>query len=188
MSIVHVDFTEFQKNHEIYTRQCRQTGDFLQLDYPGEGLSMYVVADHAGANEVLRNEQGNFVHFADYFASIEKKTDADKRIGKIFSTNLGNNSGLNIELRKDIRNHFNGSGVDQHIDYIRQCVAELTEHLKSVGAANDGIVDMMKDFAMPLTFLVTSHIIGLEFDSEEDKMLRIQQAAEAALAEARKEQ
>lgn len=179
MSIVHVEFTEFQKNHASYTKQCRETGDFLQLDYPGDGLSMYVVADHAGANEVLRNEQGNFVHFADYFASIEQKTDADKRIGKIFSTNLGNNSGLNIELRKDIRNHFNGSGVDQHIDYIKNCVVELTENLKTVAAENNGVVDMMKDFAMPLTFLVTSHIIGLEFDSDEEKQLRIEQASEA---------
>jgi cytochrome P450 len=179
MPIVHVEFTEFQKNHAIYTRQCRETGDFLQLDYPGDGLSMYVVADHAGANEVLRNEQGNFVHFADYFASIEQQTDADKRIGKIFSTNLGNNSGLNIELRKDIRNHFNGSGVDQHIDYIKTCVIELAENLKHIAAENDGLVDIMKDFAMPLTFLVTSHIIGLEFDSDEDRQLRIEQASEA---------
>ena len=60
----------------------------LQLDYPGAKQSMYVVADHAGANEVLRNEGGNFVHFADYFTSQEQQTDADKRIGKIFSTNL----------------------------------------------------------------------------------------------------
>lgn len=179
MSIINVDFVEFQKNHEIYTRKCRETGDFLKLDYPGNELGMYVVADHAGANEVLRNEGGNFVHFADYFTSQEQQSPADKRIGKIFSDNLGNNSGHNLELRKDIRNHFNGNGVDQHIGYIQQCVKELTENLKTVAANNDGVIDIMKDFAMPLTFLVTSHIIGLEFDGEEDKKLRIQQASEA---------
>lgn len=179
MSIIHVDFVEFQKNHATYTKQCRENGDLLQLDYPGAEQSMYVVADHAGANEVLRNEGGNFVHFADYFTSQEQQTDADKRIGKIFSSNLGNNSGHNIELRKDIRNHFNGNGVDQHIDYIEQCVEEITANLSEIASQNDGVIDLMKDFAMPLTFLVTSHIIGLEFDGEEDKQLRIEQASEA---------
>ena len=97
MSIVLVDFTEFQQNHEHYTRECRANGDLLQIDYSGNGLSMYVVADHAGVNEVLRNENGRFVHFADYFASLRGGSETDRKIGEIFAKNLGNDKDLHLQ-------------------------------------------------------------------------------------------
>lgn len=179
MSVVLVDFTEFQQNHEHYTRECRQHGHLLQLDYPGDGLSMYVVANHAGANEVLRNEHGNFVHFADYFASLQAVSESDRKIGEIFARNLGNNSDLHLELRKDIRNQFNGSGVDHHNDFIQSTIKELALRLPELAAANNGIVDLVKDFSMPMTFLITSHMIGLEFKDAEEKARCTELAKEA---------
>jgi cytochrome P450 len=169
MSIVLVDFTEFQQSHERFTLECRAHGHLLQIDYPGNGLSMYVVADHAGANEVLRNEHGSFVHFADYFASLQAGSETDRKIGEIFAKNLGNDNELHRELRKDIRKQFNGSGVDQHNPFIQATVRELALRLPVLAAANNGIVDLTKDFSMPMTFLITSHMIGLEFNDAEDK-------------------
>jgi cytochrome P450 len=179
MSLVNVDFTEFQQHHERYTRDCREHGNLLKLDYPGDGLSMYVVANHAGANEILKNEHGNFVHFADYFASSGGGSETDRKIGEIFAKNLGNNTSLQRELRKDIRNHFNGSGVDQHNDFIQSTVAELAARLAGLAAENDGIVDVVKDFSMPMTFLVTSHVIGLEFNNAQERARCTQLAGEA---------
>lgn len=168
MSLVHVDFTEFQQNHEKYTRMCREQGDLLELDYEGD-LGMYVIANHAGANEMLRNECGNFVHFADYFAAQPAHSEVDKKIGEIFSKNLGNNSSLQRDLRKDIRNHFNGSGVDQHNDFIERTVTDLATRLADIAAQNNGVVDLVQDFTQPLTFLITSHVIGLEFKDQTEK-------------------
>lgn len=179
MSLIHVDFTEFQQNHGKYLRNCREHGNLLKLDYPGDGLSMYVIANHAGANELLKNECGNFVHFADYFAAQEADSEVDRKIGEIFAKNLGNNSGLHRDLRKDIRNHFNGRGVDQHNDYIERTVLELSARLKDIAAQNDGIIDVIKDFTQPLTFLVTAHVIGLEFEDEAERRRCIELANEA---------
>ena len=169
MATVNVEFGEFQQNHEKYTQLCRETGSLLELNYPGDGINMYVVANHAGANQVLRNECGSFVHFADYFAAQAKDSEVDQRIGDIFSKNLGNNSDLHRDLRKDLRNHFNGSGVDQHGAFIQRTVEELAARLPQIAKDNDGVVDLVKDFSMPLTFLITSHVIGLEFDSDEER-------------------
>lgn len=179
MAIINVDFSDFQQHHQRYTTQCREHGDLLKLDYPGDDLNMYVVANHATVNEMLRNESGNFVHFADYFASQEKESDIDKAIGDIFSRNLGNNSGLHLELRKDIRNHFNGRGVDQHNEYIETCVRTLAENLETLANDNDGVVDIMQHFAMPLTFMITAHVIGLEFNNREDQLRCAALAGEA---------
>jgi cytochrome P450 len=179
MAVVDVDFSEFQQHSERYSQQCRERGDLIRL-CPQQGeLSMYVVVDHAGCNELLRNEAGKFVHFADFFASVAEKSEVDQKIGEIFSRNLGNNSGLHLELRKDIRNHFNGGGVDQHIPYIEKTVKALAAQLADVAAANNGIVDMVEDFALPLTFLVTSHMIGLSFDSEQQRKQCIELAGQA---------
>jgi cytochrome P450 len=169
MSLVHVDFTEFQQYHERYTRDCRENGNLLQLNYAGDGISMYVVANHAGVNEILRNESGNFVHFADYFASRESDSETDRKIGEIFSKNLGNSSGLHRDLRKDIRNHFNGAGVDKHNAFIERTVTELATRLKGLAADNGGEVDLIKDFTMPMTFLITAHVIGLEFQDKAER-------------------
>jgi cytochrome P450 len=179
MSIVKVSFSDFQLNHASHLKTCRSSGDLLELDYPGDGLNMYIVANHAGANEVLKNESGAFVHFAEYFGAMESNSAADKRIGEIFSKNLGNNSGVHRELRKDIRNHFNGSGVDQHNPFIQRTVEELAARLALIAQDNDGVVDLVKDFSMPLTFLVTSHVIGLEFEDEADRARCSELASEA---------
>jgi cytochrome P450 len=179
MSLIRVDFTDFQQNYGKYLQNCREKGNLLQLDYDGDGLSMYVIANHAGANELLRNECGNFVHFADYFAAQDADSETDRKIGEIFSKNLGNNSGIHRELRKDIRNHFNGSGVDQHNDFIERTVTELAVRLAEVAAQNDGVIDVIKDFTQPLTFLVTSHVIGLEFENDAERKRCIHLANEA---------
>lgn len=179
MSIINTSFTDFQLNHADQLKHCRETGNILKLDYPGDGLNMYVVANHAGANEVLRNEHGAFVHFAEYFTAMQANSDADKRIAEIFSKNLGNNSGVHRELRKDIRNHFNGGGVDQHNPFIQRTVAELVARLPQIARANGGVVDMVKDFSMPLTFLITAHVIGLEFEDEAERARCSELASEA---------
>jgi cytochrome P450 len=179
MGTVNVKFSDFQQNFGVYTKQCREQGNIIELETPADDLNMYVIASHAGVNELLRNECGSFAHFADYFASLEQKSEADKRLAEIFSKNLGHNGPLHVELRKDIRNHFNGNGVDQHGDYIKSCTAELAKNLQKIADKNNGIVDLVKDFNMPLTFLITSHIIGLEFLHDQDKALRIEQASEA---------
>lgn len=179
MSTMQVDFTEFQQHAEEYTRQSRERGDLIELAYPGSDLNMYVIANHAGANEVLRNENGYFVHFADYFAAMEKNSDVDKRIADIFSKNLGNDSDLHRELRKDLRNHFNGSGVDQHSQFIQQTVADLASRLESLARQQGGVVDLVQDFSMPMTFAITSHVIGLEFTSPQEKSRCAELAGEA---------
>ena len=179
MPTVQVDFSDFQQNHEKHTRDCREQGNLIELDYPGNGLNMYMIANHAGVNEMLRNESGCFVHFADYFASLEATSEVDKRIGQIFSKNLGNNTGLHLELRKDLRNHFNGSGVDQHCEFIQRTVSELAERLEKLAVENGGIVDLIQHFSVPLTFLVTSHVIGLEFEDEAEKARCAALASEA---------
>ena len=179
MSTIPVAFTDFQQHAEQYTRQSRERGDLIELDYPGGGLNMYVIRNHAGANEVLGNQHGYFVHFADYFAAMEKNSEVDKRIADIFSKNLGNDSDLHKELRKDLRNHFNGSGVDQHDRFIQQTVAELAGRLPSLALQQGGVVDLVKDFSMPMTFAITSHVIGLEFDSDQDRARCAELAAEA---------
>lgn len=178
MAILNVDFVDFQQHSLDYTRRCREQGDMLKLDYPGD-INMYVVASHATVNEVLKNESGNFVHFADYFASQPKESETDHRIGEIFSRNLGNNSGMHLELRKDIRNHFNGKGVDQHNDFIAQTVSNMADNLERVAAENGGVVDLMEHFSKPLAFIVTSHVIGLEFKDREEQMKCAQLAGEA---------
>ena len=179
MATKKVDFTDFQQNHAHYTKYCRDTGDLLELDYPGKALNMYIVATHAGANQVLRNECGNFVHFADFFSAQAKDNETDQRIADIFSKNLGNNSELHRDLRKDLRNHFNGSGVDKHNAYIQRTVEELVARLAPIADQNDGVIDLVKDFSMPLTFLVTSHVIGLEFEDETERARCAELAASA---------
>jgi len=178
MALVNVEFTEFQQNYEQYCKDARESGDIIQIDIPGD-MGMYVVSSHAAVNEVLKNDCGSFVHFADYFTAQEGKSEIDQKISNIFSKNLGNNSGMHIELRKDIRNHFNGGGLDQHISFMKETIGEMVENLKRVAAENEGVVDLVQHFSMPLTFLVTSHIIGLEFDNDDDKILRTEQASEA---------
>ncbi|ROR99057.1 cytochrome P450 [Sinobacterium caligoides] len=178
MGIKHVDFIDFQTSYENYCNECRVSGELIKLDVPGE-LNMYVVSDHPGVNEVLKNEAGHMVHFADFFETMEKASETDQKIGEIFSRNLGNNSGMHLELRKDIRNHFNGGGVDQHIGYIRQTIADLVPALEAKAKANNGIVDLSKDFTMPLTFLVTAHILGLEFANDTEKKDATEWAGEA---------
>ncbi len=179
MALVNVAFLDFKQNYEKYTRQAREAESIIHLETPGSDLGIYVVSSHAGVNEVLKNESGAFVHFADFFAAQPNKSAMDKKIGDIFALNLGNNSGMHIELRKDIRNHFNGSGVDQHVDFMRMCSRDLLKRLKVVADQNDGVVDMVKDFSLPLMFLITSHVIGLEFDDDDDRAHRTVQAAEA---------
>lgn len=176
MGLVKVGIAEFQKDHNRY---CHDTQDLIELDVPGSELGMYVVSSHSGVNEVLKNDSGALVHFADYFAALENKSEVDQQIGDIFARNLGNNDPIHIELRKDIGTHFNGGGLDQHIGFMRECISELIDHLREKALRNNGRVELVKDFSDPLSFLVTSHIIGLNFAGEEDKVLRCQQAGEA---------
>ena len=178
MALVNVGFTEFKQNYEKYCKQARENGDVLQLEIPGD-MGMYVVTTHRGVNEILKNDCGSFVHFADYFTSIDGKSEVDEKISQIFSKNLGNNNGIHLELRKDIRSHFNGSGLDQHVGFMKETIVELVENLRRVAANNDGVVDLVQNFSVPLSFLVTSHIIGLEFENQEDKIIRTEQAAAA---------
>ncbi|MBT4521834.1 MAG: cytochrome P450 [Halieaceae bacterium] len=179
MGILKVDLAEFKQNHRKYCHAARANGDILELEYPGGELGMYVVTTHRGVNEVLKNDCGHFVHFADYFAALENKSEVDQQIGEIFARNLGNNDPIHLELRKDIRTHFNGAGLDQHITFMQDCISELIEHLRKTASANNGVIDLVADFCEPLAFLVTSHIIGLDFATEEDKVERAKQAGEA---------
>ncbi len=52
-------------------------------------------------------------------------------------------------------------------------------HLREQAEKNNGVVNLIKHFTEPFAFLVTSHIIGLDFENEEDKIQRTLQASEA---------
>jgi cytochrome P450 len=177
--MITADIEDFREHFADYARKARNEDDLIRLDVPEGAQQMYVVATHAGVNEVLKNENHYFVHFADYFNSIPNKTEVDQEIANIFAVNLGNDDPIHNELRKDIRNHFNGSAVDQHGSFIQQCASQLCDELEKKARENNGEVDFLEDFAKPLTFLITSYVCGLEFVDEEDKRVQIELANEA---------
>lgn len=177
--MIKVSLEDFRQDYLAFSAESRKVNQPIQLDVPEGMPSMYVVATQPGVNEVLKNENNYFVHFADYFASIPGKTEVDQKICDIFSSNLGNDDPIHNELRKDIRNHFNGASVDQHAQFIQKCTVELCERLEQKARANDGEVEFLEDFAKPLTFLITSHVTGLDFVDEDDKKARIEQADQA---------
>ncbi len=179
--MMNLGFEEFREDYLKYCSEARERNEVIHLDVPEGMPSMYVVSSHPGVNEVLKNENNYFVHFADYFDSIPGKSEVDQKIADIFSNNLGNDDPIHNELRKDIRNHFNGAAVDDHGPFIQKCVNALCDSLEKKAKANNGKVELLWDFAQPLAFLVTCHVTGLEFEDEKDRELRIDQAAEAIL-------
>jgi len=177
--MINIDFETFRENYLGHSKKARENNELIQLNMPEGMPSMYIVASQPGVNEVLKNEHNYFVHFADYFASIPGKSDVDQKISEVFANNLGNDDPIHIELRKDIRNHFNGSAVDQHVPYIQDCVEALCDKMEEKARNNNGEIEFLWDFAKPLTFLITCHVTGLSFADEEEKQLRIQQADQA---------
>jgi len=179
--MINQDFEVFRQDYLKYCGEARAQKELIELNVPEGMPSMYVVATHPGVNTVLKNENNYFVHFADYFDSIPNKSEVDQKIADIFGNNLGNDDPIHNELRKDIRNHFNGSAVDDHGPFIQECVSNLCDALEKKAKENNGEVELLWDFAQPLAFLVTCHVTGLTFADELDKEKRIQQASEAIL-------
>ncbi|MBT4519736.1 MAG: cytochrome P450 [Halieaceae bacterium] len=173
MATIEVGFLDFQKDFDKYMTQCQKSGDLIEIVTSSGDLNMYVVSTHGGCCEVLRNDGQRFVHFAEYFDALQDKSEVDQKIGEVFAKNLGNNSDLHLELRKDIRNHFNGTRVDQHNDFFHMVAGQLVDELELIADKNNGLVELIEDFTKPLSFIVTTHVIGLEFkDRDEQKKCR----------------